>query len=71
MKNNLSGHIDNNIHYYPLRVYFSDTDAGGVIYHARYLDMAEHARTELLKLLGIDHGGYMRDNRILFCSKVR
>lgn len=34
---------------YSLRVYFSDTDAGGIVYHARYLDFAEHARTEALR----------------------
>lgn len=34
---------------FPVRVYYSDTDAGGVVYHARYLDFAEHARTELLR----------------------
>jgi len=31
------------------RVYFSDTDCGGIVYHARYLDFAEHARTEMLR----------------------
>lgn len=34
---------------YSSRVYFSDTDAGGIVYHARYLDFAEHARTEMLR----------------------
>lgn len=34
---------------YPVRVYYSDTDAGGIVYHGRYLDMAEHARTELFR----------------------
>lgn len=34
---------------FPIRVYFSDTDAGGIVYHARYLDFAEHARTELFR----------------------
>lgn len=33
-------------------MYYSDTDAGGVVYHSRYLDMAEHARTELVRHLG-------------------
>ena len=33
---------------YKVRVYFSDTDAGGIAYHARYLDWAEHGRTEML-----------------------
>lgn len=52
MKNTLSGYIENNIHYLPLRVYYSDTDAGSVVYHSRYLDMAEHGRTEFLRCLG-------------------
>lgn len=34
---------------YNCRVYFSDTDAGGIVYHAKYLDFAEHARTESLR----------------------
>jgi acyl-CoA thioester hydrolase len=37
---------------YQLRVYYQDTDAGGVVYHARYLDFAERARTEWLAELG-------------------
>ncbi|NQT59885.1 MAG: YbgC/FadM family acyl-CoA thioesterase [Bacteroidetes bacterium] len=37
---------------YPVRVYFSDTDAGGVVYHSRYLDFAEHARSEFMRNLG-------------------
>ena len=34
---------------YRARVYFSDTDAEGIVYHARYLDWAEHARTEMIR----------------------
>ncbi len=37
---------------YQQRVYFSDTDAEGIVYHARYLDFAEHARSELARELG-------------------
>ena len=36
---------------YGARVYFSDTDAGGIAYHGRYLDWAEHGRTEMLRQL--------------------
>jgi acyl-CoA thioester hydrolase len=52
MENILSGYIEKHVHHLPIRVYYSDTDAGGIIYHSRYLDMAEHGRTELLRLLG-------------------
>ena len=34
---------------YDTRAYFSDTDAGGIVYHASYIDWAEHARTEMLR----------------------
>ena len=44
-------------HQFPLRVYYSDTDAGGIVYHARYLDFAEHARTELLREVSADRPG--------------
>ena len=42
-------------HVYPVRVYYEDTDAGGVVYHSNYLRFAERARTELLRDAGIDH----------------
>ena len=43
------------IHRYSLRVYYEDTDAGGVVYHANYLRFAERARTEALRDAGIPH----------------
>ncbi len=36
-------------HIYQQRVYYSDTDAGKIMYHGRYLDFAEHARTEFVR----------------------
>jgi len=42
-------------HRWPVRVYYEDTDAGGVVYHARFLCFCERARTEFLRALGIDH----------------
>ncbi|QGM81287.1 tol-pal system-associated acyl-CoA thioesterase [Otariodibacter oris] len=36
---------------FPIRVYYEDTDAGGVVYHAQYLNFFERARTELLRTL--------------------
>ena len=41
-------------HSIPVRVYYQDTDAGGMVYHAQYLSFMERARTELLNSLGID-----------------
>jgi acyl-CoA thioester hydrolase len=42
-------------HRLPIRVYYEDTDAGGIVYHAQYLCFAERARTEFLRTLGTDH----------------
>jgi acyl-CoA thioester hydrolase len=49
---NHSGEFINGEHHFPVRVYYSDTDAGGIVYHSQYLDMAEHARTELFRHIG-------------------
>jgi len=43
------------IYRYHQRVYYSDTDCGGIVYHARYLDFAEHARTEMLREIAVSH----------------
>ncbi|WP_160120470.1 YbgC/FadM family acyl-CoA thioesterase [Rhodovarius lipocyclicus] len=40
---------------YPVRVYYEDTDAGGIVYHATYLRWAERARTEALRALHLPH----------------
>lgn len=37
---------------YPVRVYYEDTDAGGIVYYANYLRFAERARTEFIRVLG-------------------
>lgn len=39
---------------WPIRIYWEDTDAGGIVYHAQYLHFFERARTEWLRQLGID-----------------
>lgn len=39
---------------FPVRVYYEDTDAGGVVYHANYLNFYERARTEYLRYLGFE-----------------
>jgi acyl-CoA thioester hydrolase len=49
-----SGVLDGSVHRYALRVYYEDTDAGGIVYHANYLRWFERARSDLLDVLGID-----------------
>ena len=41
-----------NIFTWPIRVYYEDTDSGGVVYHANYLKFLERARTEMLRAMG-------------------
>ena len=51
---NLEGVIHGNVHYYYVKVYHEDTDAGQIVYHTNYLKYFERARTSLLNLLNID-----------------
>jgi len=46
--------VDGKTFVLPVRVYYEDTDAGGVVYYANYLKFAERARTEMLRHLGIE-----------------
>ena len=62
----LSGQMIDGVHRLPLRIYYEDTDAGGIVYHARYLHFAERARTELLRLVGIDQPALRDDHGIVF-----
>ena len=50
----------------PVRVYYQDTDAGGVVFHAQYFAFMERARTELLNGLGIDLVRLADERRVLF-----
>lgn len=49
-----SGKIQGSRHLYPVRVFFEDTDLSGIAYHANYLKWCERARSDILRLLGID-----------------
>ena len=48
------GRIIGKSHFFPIRVYFEDTDLAGIVYHANYLRYMERARSDLLRVLGID-----------------
>ena len=49
-----------------MRVYYEDTDAGGVVYHANYLRFAERARTEALREAGIPHADLVERYNLMF-----
>ena len=51
---------------FPVRVYYEDTDAGGVVYHAKYLNFFERCRTEWLRHLGYEQDELRESKSILF-----
>jgi acyl-CoA thioester hydrolase len=51
---------------WPVRVYWEDTDAGGVVYHAAYLRFLERARTEWLRACGLEQARVREEHGILF-----
>jgi len=54
------------MHRFRCRVYFEDTDAGGVVYHARYLAFAERARTEAMRAAGAPHAELAATHGLMF-----
>ncbi len=50
----------------PVRVYYQDTDAGGVVYHSTYLDFMERARYEWLRELGFDIHSLVKIHKVVF-----
>jgi acyl-CoA thioester hydrolase len=51
---------------FPIRVYYEDTDAGGVVYHTNYLKFFERARTEMLRAMGHEQDQLKIDTGIIF-----
>jgi len=54
---------------WPVRVYYEDTDSGGVVYYTNYLRFMERARTEWLRALGFEQDHLIRDEGILFAVR--
>ena len=55
-----------NVFTLPIRVYFQDTDAGGVVYHASYVNFMERARTEWLRGFGFTSSGLIKELGVMF-----
>jgi acyl-CoA thioester hydrolase len=53
-------------HSLPLRVYYEDTDAAGIVYYANYLKFAERGRTEMMRDLGFAHSAIAEETGIVF-----
>lgn len=65
----LSGRIEDGRHCFPLRVYYEDTDSGGIVYYANYLKYAERARTEMLRLVGINQSEMAQRHDAVFAVR--
>lgn len=59
-----SGRIAEGRHVLPLRVYYEDTDAAGIVYYANWLRFLERGRTEMLRLLGQQHSALRAERDI-------
>ncbi|QOL24370.1 tol-pal system-associated acyl-CoA thioesterase [Thalassotalea sp. LPB0316] len=55
---------------FPIRVYYEDTDAGGIVYYANYLKFCERARTEWLRALGVNQIKFLEQNIGFVVTKV-
>ncbi|MGX2949319.1 tol-pal system-associated acyl-CoA thioesterase [Ursidibacter sp. B-7004-1] len=55
---------------FPIRIYYENTDAGGVVYHAQYLNFFERARTEFLRSLSFSQESLLRDKIAFVVKKI-
>ncbi|VAW81224.1 Tol-Pal system-associated acyl-CoA thioesterase [hydrothermal vent metagenome] len=55
--------------YWPVRIYYEDTDSGGVVYYANYLKFMERARTEYLRSLGFEQDRLRLEQGVLFAVR--
>ena len=60
------GEVVDGVFAFPVRVYYEDTDAGGIVYYANYLKFAERARTEFLRMLRIHQQSDLQENQTGF-----
>ena len=54
------------IFHWPVRVYYEDTDAGGVVFYANYLKFFERARTEMLRNMGFEQDQLIVEQKLIF-----
>lgn len=64
-----AGKFEKGEHVFPVRVYYEDTDAGGIVYYANYLRFAERARTEMMHLLDGGYRNLIAERRIAFAVR--
>jgi acyl-CoA thioester hydrolase len=57
------------VHSFPVRVYYEDTDMGGIVYYANYLRFIERARSDWVRSLGIDQNAMREEDGIVFAVR--
>lgn len=65
-KNDIIGWFEGRVHFYPINVFYEDTDFSGLVYHANYLKYFERGRSSFLKLIGVSHSDLWKDRQIAF-----
>lgn len=63
--------LDSHTFVWPIRVYYEDTDAGGVVYHSNYINFLERARTEWLRFFGLEQDALMEQGVVLVVSDIQ
>ena len=61
--------LNDNVHIFPIRVYYEDTDAAGIVYYANYFRFAERARTEMLRSVKIDQNTLFEKSGVRFAVR--
>lgn len=57
------------VFHWPVRVYYEDTDSGGVVYHANHLKFFERARTEMLRSMGFEQDILIAEQKLIFAVR--
>ncbi|KAF3977192.1 MAG: tol-pal system-associated acyl-CoA thioesterase [Methylococcales symbiont of Iophon sp. n. MRB-2018] len=57
------------VFHWPIRVYYEDTDAGGIVFYANYLKFFERARTEMLRELGFEQDQLRSEQNLIFAVR--
>jgi acyl-CoA thioester hydrolase len=65
----MTPHLKDDSFFYPTRVYYEDTDAGGVVYHSNYYRLCERARTEWLRAIGIPNQTLVDEHGVMFVAR--
>lgn len=58
------------VFHWPVRVYYEDTDAGGVVFYANYLKFFERARTEMLRSMGFEQDQLIAEQKLIFVVRA-